>query len=114
MGKRFESKAELIAVSVKILNMSYIKLSSDEALRENFISSIKTSLSKEAGEGVLPEHVSVSLSPGSVVVNAKIIPPAVTCSMETVMSRLASSVATGSMVQALLSVSKECPTSHMS
>ena len=45
-------------------------------MRALFETNVKQAIADEAGEGVLPEHVHLKLSSGSVIVDSTIAPPA--------------------------------------
>mmetsp|Transcript_78880 Transcript_78880/g.218208 ORF Transcript_78880/g.218208 Transcript_78880/m.218208 type:complete len:993 (-) Transcript_78880:226-3204(-) len=68
--------AETVTGSMKVENVSYTGLVADAALRTKFEDAIKSTVAAEAGAGILPEHVSVELSAGSVVVDYTVTPPA--------------------------------------
>jgi len=69
------SKVDGVAVSMTVHQLDYKSLMANANLRDTFIKNVKETIAKEASNFILPEHVHLELSEGSVVIRAKIIPP---------------------------------------
>jgi len=72
-GARPEPQA--VTSILKLKNVDYAELSSDPAMLSSFKDAMKMTIASAAGPGILPEHVELTLSAGSVVVKATITPP---------------------------------------
>jgi hypothetical protein len=68
--------ADDVKVTMVVQNVVYDTLMQDSNLKTAFVQRIESKIAEEAGEGVYAEHVTVTLAPGSVIVTAKINPPA--------------------------------------
>lgn len=71
-----ELAVEVVAFEFKVSNVDYEELSADKTLLENFIDGIKGGIVESTGNLITMQDVAVELSPGSVVVDASITPPA--------------------------------------
>jgi len=66
---------DLLVVSMSVLNVDYNQLIEIETLRSSFESSVKEEVALAAGDGVTAADVVLTLSAGSVIVEATIMPP---------------------------------------
>jgi len=65
-----------VAMHIKVRNIDYTRLTSDMELSQAFEAAVKKVLASAARSGVVPADISLKLSPGSVLVDASIPPPA--------------------------------------
>lgn len=75
---KVETEQQAVELVVRVGNINYAALHTqgNSMLLEMFTNTLKVHFAKEAGDGVQPEHVTLSLSAGSVIVEASIRPPA--------------------------------------
>lgn len=81
-----------VSFSMKVQNVDYSLLSSNTETLDAFKATLRQSIAEQAGKGVLPSHVHLELSAGSVVVKATVKPPP-TVSVQKVQSNLKVAVA---------------------
>lgn len=75
-GDETPTSAGKVALSLAVQNVSYALLMSDPVLLKAFQVVVKQAVAAEAGSGVGPEDVELSLSKGSVIVKATVTVPA--------------------------------------
>jgi len=63
-----------VSTTIIIAALDYDKLEADQALKDKLVDEVKTSVVASCGEGYTKEHVAVTLSKGSVIVNIEITP----------------------------------------
>jgi len=66
---------EKVVFTLTVQNVDHDKLTSNATLMESFIYELRVTIAYQAGPGILWIHVSVALRPGSVAVDAEIVPP---------------------------------------
>eukprot|EP00928_Gymnodinium_smaydae_P063457 TRINITY_DN47016_c0_g1_i1.p1 TRINITY_DN47016_c0_g1~~TRINITY_DN47016_c0_g1_i1.p1 ORF type:complete len:644 (+),score=147.86 TRINITY_DN47016_c0_g1_i1:71-2002(+) len=66
---------EDVVLSMKVEGLSYEQLVADPVLSANFESTVKARIASAAGDDVTPEMVELSLSAGSVIVEARVLAP---------------------------------------
>lgn len=64
-----------VEVTMTITAVDYTALTGDAALLDRFTQNLKQTIAQEAGHGVQPSHVTLTLSAGSVQVKAEIAMP---------------------------------------
>merc|ERR1712216_521017 len=65
-----------VKVTMTVKGIKYDELNQNATLLESFKTNVKQALAAEAGADILPEHITLTLSNGSVIVEATITPPA--------------------------------------
>jgi len=70
-----------VTSSMRMKNLDYNQLTANPALLTTFQEAMKKAIASAAGPGILPEHVELALSAGSVVVLATIKPPRGVCAV---------------------------------
>jgi len=76
-------------ISMMVRNVDYSALHANKTLDWRFTTEVQEGIAVVAGSGILPDNVTVSLSPGSVRVHAYVAPPAM-ANIAHLRSRLAS------------------------
>jgi hypothetical protein len=85
---------------MKVLSVKLDELNKNATVMDSFKTTMKAQVANQAGPEILPEHVTLKLSAGSVVVEATITPPTTVnadtlkTSLETKKTALATAVAT--------------------
>jgi hypothetical protein len=69
------TQRRLVTLELTIQNINYAQVVADATLQSAFETAAKAAIASAAGGGVTSEHVAVTLSAGSVKINAKVTPP---------------------------------------
>jgi hypothetical protein len=105
-----ETMEEPVRLSLTVSGVSYASLATDATLRTAFEDSIKTGIADAAGDDVGPEHVTLTLSEGSVHVDAVIrVPQILGEPSSEVVDNLAASISTGSLATVIASAVSDVP-----
>jgi len=98
------AEGSYVLLSMTLSGIDFAQLSANATLMADLIASIKSTVASQAGNGIGPEHIKVSLFAGSVVVKAIITPPN-GASVGNVISALGSSTLASNVVQGLAALS---------
>jgi hypothetical protein len=75
-GAQAEAKhTRSVAFTLQVNNIQYSLLAAEPSVLSDFEMEVKRTIANSAGEGILPDHITLVLTPGSVVVNALLVPP---------------------------------------
>jgi len=99
MGSNSElAETEYVELTLLVQSVDYLKLMMNSDSLADFQLQVKEAIAHESGPAVTAEHVTLELSPGSVVVSATIDPPQEAAVIHEVHSKLSSSDTLSTMV----------------
>jgi hypothetical protein len=107
MGSNSELvETEYVELTLLVQSVDYLKLMTNSTTLADFQLQVKEAIAHESGPAVTAEHVTLELSPGSVVVSATIDPPQEAAVIHEVHSKLSSSETLSTMVAQRVSTMK--------